>query len=50
MSRNSRGESLSPDERLAKLIDDRIEAIMDAKARIKFYLEEIDLFLPSRRR
>lgn len=50
MNRNSRGESQGPDVSLAKLINDRIEAIMDAKARIKFYLEEIDLFLPSRRR
>ena len=50
MGRNLRGESQHPDERLASMIEDRIQAIKDAKERIKFYLEEIEMFLPNRRR
>jgi len=50
MNRNQRGESLSPDDRLARLINDRLEAIKEAKARIKFYLDEIEMFLPSRKK
>ena len=50
MTRNLRGESQHPDERLASMIEDRIQAIKDAKERIKFYLEEIEMFLPNRRR
>ncbi|MDD4975566.1 MAG: hypothetical protein PHY93_14505 [Bacteriovorax sp.] len=50
MTRNLRGESQSPDDKLIKMINDRIQAIKDAKERIKFYLEEIEMFLPSRRK
>ncbi len=50
MNRNQRGEVLTPDDKLVKLINDRIEAIKEAKDRIKFYLEEIEMFLPSRRK
>lgn len=50
MSRNLRGESQSPDDKLIKMINDRIQAIKDAKERIKFYLNEIEMFLPSRRK
>lgn len=50
MNRHQRGESLSPDDKLVKLINDRLQAIKDAKERIKFYLEEIEMFLPSRRK
>lgn len=50
MNRQHRGESLTPDDKLVKLINDRLQAIIDAKERIKFYLDEIEMFLPSRRR
>ena len=50
MSRNLRGESQTPDDKLIKMINDRIQAIKDAKERIKFYLEEIEMFLPSRKK
>ena len=50
MTRNLRGENQSPDDKLIKMINDRIQAIKDAKERIKFYLEEIEMFLPSRRK
>lgn len=50
MNRHQRGEVLSPDDKLVKMINERIQAIKDAKERIKFYLDEIDMFLPSRRK
>ncbi len=50
MNRHQRGEILSPDDKLIKLINERILAIKEAKERIKFYLDEIDLFLPSKRK
>ncbi len=49
MNRNQAQETLTPDDRLVKLINDRMIAIADAKARIKFYLDEIEMFLPRRR-
>ncbi len=49
MNRNQSQETLTPDDKLVKLINERIEAIADAKARIKFYLDEIEMFLPRRR-
>ncbi len=48
MNRNN-DLSLSPDEKLANVINEKFEAILEAKARIKFYLDEIDMFLPRRR-
>lgn len=50
MNRHQRGDVLTPDDKLVKLINDRIEAIKEAKDRIKFYLDEIEMFLPSRRK
>jgi hypothetical protein len=50
MNRHQRGESLTPDDKLVKFINDRIDAIAEAKARIKFYLDEIEMFLPSKRK
>jgi len=50
MGRNSEDETHSPDEMLIKLINDRIKDINDAKERIKFYLGEIEMFLPSRKK
>lgn len=49
MNRNQTQETLTPDDKLVKLINERMEAIAEAKARIKFYLDEIDMFLPRRR-
>lgn len=50
MSRNLRGETQGPDDRLINLINERIQAIKEAKERIKFYLSEIEMFLPNRKR
>lgn len=49
MNRHKIDLSLSPDETLVSMINEKFEAIMEAKARIKFYLDEIDMFLPRRR-
>lgn len=49
MNRNQAQEQLSPDDRLARMINERLEAINEARERIKFYLDEIDMFLPRRR-
>jgi hypothetical protein len=49
MARNQTTETLTPDDKLAKLINDRLEAIAEAKQRIKFYFDEIEMFLPKRR-
>jgi hypothetical protein len=49
MNRHQSQESLTPDDKLIMLINERINAIADAKARIKFYLDEIEMFLPRRR-
>lgn len=50
MTRNLRGERQSPDDKLIQMINDRIQAIKDAKERIKFYLNELEMFLPGRKR
>lgn len=49
MTRNQTQDNLSEDDKLVKLINERLEAIAEAKARIKFYLDEIEMFLPRRR-
>lgn len=48
MARNQIQESLTPDDKLINLINERIESIKDAKQRIKFYLDEIEMFMPRR--
>lgn len=50
MNRGERNVAQTPDDKLVALINARIEAIKDAKERIKFYLDEIEMFLPSRRK
>lgn len=42
-------ESQTPDDKLIKLINERMDAIHEAKERIKFYLNEIEMFHPKRR-
>lgn len=49
MNRHQAQETLTPDDKLVKLINERLDAIAEAKARIKFYLDEIEMFLPRRR-
>jgi hypothetical protein len=50
MTRNHRGENQSPDDKLVAIINERINGIKEAKERIKFYLDEIEMFLPSRKK
>lgn len=49
MGRHQNQDNLTPDDKLVKLINEKMEAIKEARARIKFYLDEIDMFLPRRR-
>jgi hypothetical protein len=49
MNRHQSEELLTPDDKLVKLINEKVEAIAVAKERIKFYLDEIEMFLPRRR-
>ncbi len=49
MNRHQNNDNLTPDDKLVKLINDRMESIAEAKSRIKFYLDEIEMFLPKRR-
>ncbi len=49
MNRKQGGETLSEDDKLALMIDERIGQIHEARARIKFYLDELEMFLPRRR-
>jgi len=50
MNRHQRQEVITPDDKLAGLINERLDAIKEAKARIKFYLDEIEMFLPAKRK
>jgi hypothetical protein len=49
MNRHKKMEFSSPDDQLVKKIEDQMQMISEAKAKIKYYLEEIELFLPNRR-
>ncbi len=42
-------KTMSTDDSIKLLINDQINAINEAKAQIKYYLDEIELFLPKRR-
>lgn len=52
MARNQNQDQcgLTSDNKFVKSINERIRAIAELKERIKFYLDEIEMFLPSRRR
>jgi hypothetical protein len=49
MNRHKDEGSLTTDDKLVLLIDERIGQIDEARARIKFYLDELEMFLPRRR-
>jgi hypothetical protein len=50
MNRHQIGNVQTPDDRLIALINERLDAISEAKERIKFYLEEIEMFMPRKKR
>ena len=50
MNRHQIGNVQTPDDRLIALINERLDAISEAKQRIKFYLEEIEMFMPRKKR
>lgn len=49
MNRHQKKDVIPTDTILTQKINERIKAILDARARIKFYLDEIEMFLPSKR-
>ena len=49
MNRQKGEGSLTADDKLVLIIDERIGQIDEARARIKFYLDELEMFLPRRR-
>jgi hypothetical protein len=48
MNRHKRDMALTPDDRLMQKINRQLMAIQDLKDRIKFYMEEIEMFLPRK--
>jgi hypothetical protein len=42
-------QAATPDDKLISLINERLKAIHEAKERIRFYLNEIEMFHPKRR-
>jgi hypothetical protein len=49
MNRHQRDMALTPDDKLVMKINQQIEAIQGLKERIKFYMDEIEMFLPRKR-
>lgn len=49
MNRQRNNNVMAPDDILAQRINRQLDAINHAQAKIKFYLEEIDIFLPRRK-
>jgi hypothetical protein len=48
MNRNQKTEAMSPDDQLILKINTQIEMISEAKERLKFYLDELDIFMPKK--
>jgi hypothetical protein len=49
MNRHKRDMAMTPDDRLVQKINQQLEAIQVLKDRVKFYLDEIEMFLPRKR-
>ena len=49
MSRHNRQDGLTSEDRLIATINKNIEEIKETKMRLKFYLDDLEMFLPSRR-
>lgn len=49
MNRKHLNPVVHPDDKLIGYINEKIDAINEAKSRIKFYLDEIEMFMPRRR-
>lgn len=48
MNRHKRDMAMSPDDKLVQKINHQIAAIQVLKDRIKFYMDEIEMFLPRK--
>jgi hypothetical protein len=49
MNRHQRDMAMTPDDRLIQKINQQMDAIQNLKERIKFYMDEIEMFLPRKR-
>jgi hypothetical protein len=49
MSRHNTNESLTSDDKLILAINESMESLKEAKERLKFYLDDLEMFLPTRR-
>lgn len=49
MSRHQGQETLTSDDKLIMAINESMESIKEAKERLKFYLDDLEMFLPTRR-
>ena len=49
MSRHNGQESLTSDDKLILAINESMESLKEAKERLKFYLDDLEMFLPTRR-
>jgi cell fate (sporulation/competence/biofilm development) regulator YlbF (YheA/YmcA/DUF963 family) len=49
MGRNLGSFTQTPEELLALAINEKMEAILEARQKIKFYLDEIEMFLPRKK-
>ena len=48
MNRHKREMAMTPDDRLVMKINQQMVAIQNLKDRIKFYMDEIEMFLPRK--
>ncbi len=49
MNRNNKAETLTKDDQLVLKINEQMKLIAEANERIKFYMDEIEMFMPNKR-
>ncbi len=49
MNRHKQEMAMTPDDRLVQKINQQLVAIQSLKERIKYYMDEIEMFLPKKR-
>lgn len=49
MARNKKEEQLTKDDQLVLKVNEQMKMISEANQRIKFYMDEIEMFMPKKR-
>lgn len=49
MNRHNKNEAFTSDDLLIMKINQQIEMISEAKERLKYYLDELDIYMPKKR-